>query len=114
MNRDQSLPVPSPLVEGTHAPPVDRSALTPLLQQQVKALVTDLRGRIEHEPAVAGPLQAEHSQAVSAERTGLSFFDWTEDRITNMAVGWVLALVFVRFCEDNDLTQCCMRTTSAS
>ena len=30
---------------------------------------------------------------------------WREDRVTQVAVAWVLGTVFVRFCEDNDLIE---------
>ena len=42
-------------MEGPQALPVDRSALAPLHQAQVKALVADLRARIDAEPDVAEP-----------------------------------------------------------
>jgi hypothetical protein len=73
------------------------------LQRQLGALLSDLRGRVESEPSIGDPLRAEYQQAFDAERTGWTFTEWAEDRLTQVAVGWLLACVFVRFGEDNGL-----------
>lgn len=73
------------------------------LQGQLRLLLEDLRGRVETEPSVGDPVRAEYHQAFDAERTAWTFTEWSEDRLTQVAVGWLLACVFVRFGEDNGL-----------
>jgi hypothetical protein len=82
---------------------IDSPALLAALQRQLGSLLGDLRERVEADPAVGDPLQAEYQRAFDAERTGWTFTEWSEDRLTQVAVGWLLACVFVRFCEDNGL-----------
>ncbi|WTI49550.1 BREX-2 system adenine-specific DNA-methyltransferase PglX [Streptomyces longwoodensis] len=53
--------------------------------------------------AVAGRLRAEYDQAFKLGRTGATWSAWLDERITQVAVAWVLGTVFVRFCEDNRL-----------
>ena len=43
--------------------------------------------------------------AKSADRTAATFETWLGERVTQVAVAWVLATVFVRFCEDNGLIE---------
>nr|WP_316783784.1 BREX-2 system adenine-specific DNA-methyltransferase PglX [Streptomyces sasae] len=51
--------------------------------------------------AVAGTLRAEYDQAFKLGRTGATWGAWLDERVTQVAVAWVLGTVFVRFCEDN-------------
>lgn len=67
------------------------------------ALEADLRERCEDEPGLDAFLQQEHRQAVEGERTALPYAVWRDDRLTQVAVAWILACVFVRFLEDNGL-----------
>ncbi|MFE8936542.1 BREX-2 system adenine-specific DNA-methyltransferase PglX [Streptomyces sp. NPDC007872] len=50
---------------------------------------------------VAGRLLNEHDRAFNLGRTAASWNAWLDERITQVAVAWVLGTVFVRFCEDN-------------
>ncbi|MFF1367005.1 BREX-2 system adenine-specific DNA-methyltransferase PglX [Streptomyces virginiae] len=52
---------------------------------------------------VAGRLRAEYDQAFKLGRTAAPWNAWLDDRVTQVAVAWVLGTVFVRFCEDNRL-----------
>ncbi|MFG2989917.1 BREX-2 system adenine-specific DNA-methyltransferase PglX [Streptomyces sp. NPDC048257] len=52
---------------------------------------------------VAGRLRAEYDQAFKLGRTAATWNEWLKDRVTQVAVAWVLGTVFVRFCEDNRL-----------
>ncbi|HEY6476472.1 MAG TPA: BREX-2 system adenine-specific DNA-methyltransferase PglX, partial [Polyangia bacterium] len=71
------------------------------LQQQVKKLEKDLT-----QTGLADPkLKAEWQDARAAERTASAFEAWLAERVTQVAVGWVLSTVFVRFCEDNGLIE---------
>jgi len=71
------------------------------LQAQVRHLESDLRER--------GPkdakLEQEWRDAREAQRTAAPFESWLNERITQVAVAWVLGTVFVRFCEDNGLIE---------
>jgi hypothetical protein len=78
-------------------------ALTAGLQRQVLALEDDLRARLGADPGREADWRREHQQALAKDRTAASWVTWRDDRITQAAVAWVLATVFVRFCEDNGL-----------
>jgi hypothetical protein len=82
---------------------IDSAALLSTLQRQLGALLADLHARVDTEPSIGDPLRAEYQRAFDAERTGWAFTEWADDRLTQVAVGWLLACVFVRFCEDNHL-----------
>jgi len=82
---------------------IDSGRLLDVLKVQLARLVDDLRARVADEPSVGDPLRAEYQAAFDAQRTGWTFTQWADDRLTQGAVGWVLACVFVRFCEDNGL-----------
>lgn len=81
---------------------VDQKALLADLRKQVVALEDDLRERSDEEP-VAADLKAEYQRAFDAKRTAATFGAWRDARVTQVAVAWILGMVFVRFCEDNDL-----------
>jgi hypothetical protein len=71
------------------------------LRRQVKELHKDLFPVGSSDPK----LRQEWDQARKAERTAAGFETWLEDRVTQVAVAWVLSTVFLRFCEDNDLIE---------
>ena len=77
--------------------------LTAALLKQVLLLEDDLRERVEDDLATRGRWVMEHGQATKRGRTASSWQAWRDDRVTQAAVAWVLATVFVRFCEDNIL-----------
>nr|WP_309235541.1 BREX-2 system adenine-specific DNA-methyltransferase PglX [Streptomyces sp. TRM64462] len=52
---------------------------------------------------VAGRLRGEYDRAFELERTAATWSAWLGERVTQVAVAWVLGTVFVRFCEDNRL-----------
>jgi hypothetical protein len=79
--------------------------LTAQLQHQVRMLEDDLRARVESQPHVLAAWQAEHKEAIARERTAAAWSTWRDDRVTQAAVAWALATVFVRFCEDNRLVR---------
>jgi hypothetical protein len=80
-------------------------ALTADLKGQVKILADDLRTRIEEAPARLADWKRIHQEAVTKDRTAMTWVDWREDRIDQAAVAWVLTTVFIRFCEDNSLVK---------
>ncbi|MFD3775417.1 BREX-2 system adenine-specific DNA-methyltransferase PglX [Streptomyces sp. NPDC058612] len=82
---------------------IDRKALLNDLKQQVKAVETDLGKQVKAVAEVGTRLRAEYDQARKLGRTAATWNSWLDDRVTQVAVAWVLGTVFVRFCEDNEL-----------
>ncbi|WP_067479652.1 BREX-2 system adenine-specific DNA-methyltransferase PglX [Actinomadura hibisca] len=82
---------------------VDHVALLKDLRKQVLVLEDDLRERTESEAEFRDKLQGEYDRALEAKRTAATYGPWRDERVTQAAVAWVLATVFVRFCEDNGL-----------
>ncbi|MGW1116281.1 BREX-2 system adenine-specific DNA-methyltransferase PglX [Streptomyces tanashiensis] len=81
---------------------IDRKALLDDLKQQVKAVETDLGKQVKVVPEGAR-LRDEYDRARKLGRTAATWNTWLDERITQVAVAWVLGSVFVRFCEDNGL-----------
>ncbi|MFZ3494074.1 BREX-2 system adenine-specific DNA-methyltransferase PglX [Streptomyces sp. 5.8] len=73
------------------------------LKRLVVGLEDDLRERTESEGEIRGRLKAEYQQALESRRTAARYDSWRNERVTQSAAAWVLACVFVRFCEDNGL-----------
>ena len=82
---------------------VDRVALLKDLKRQVAVLEGDLRARTESVDEIRVRLEGEYRHAREARRTAATYEAWREERVTQSAAAWVLACVFVRFCEDNGL-----------
>ncbi|MGW0571946.1 BREX-2 system adenine-specific DNA-methyltransferase PglX [Streptomyces tauricus] len=82
---------------------IDRKALLNDLKQQVKAVETDLGRQVKVLEDVGARLRAEYDQARKLGRTAATWTSWLDERVTQVAVAWVLGTVFVRFCEDNRL-----------
>nr|WP_237540259.1 BREX-2 system adenine-specific DNA-methyltransferase PglX [Streptomyces sp. SID4917] len=73
------------------------------LKQQVKAVENDLGHQVKALGDVSARLRAEYDQARKLGRTAATWTSWLDERVTQVAVAWVLGSVFVRFCEDNRL-----------
>ncbi|MGW1688394.1 BREX-2 system adenine-specific DNA-methyltransferase PglX [Streptomyces albidoflavus] len=82
---------------------IDRKSLLSDLQKQVKAAETDLDAQVKAVPEVGARLRGEYEQAKKLGRTAATWNSWLGERITQVAVAWVLGTVFVRFSEDNRL-----------
>jgi hypothetical protein len=82
---------------------IDAGTLLTDLQGELSRLVADLNTRVREDTDVRTHLEAEWRSAFEANRTGRTFEVWADDRLTQVAVAWLLACVFVRFCEDNGL-----------
>ncbi len=82
---------------------IDRQALLSDLRRQVRLLERDLAERAESVPEMAAALEEEYRAARAAERTAATFGVWRAGELTQAAVAWLLACVFVRFIEDNGL-----------
>lgn len=81
---------------------IDRAALLDDLKKQVKAVEADL-GRQVRVVEEGARLGAEYERARELGRTAATWTSWPDERVTQVAVAWVLGTVFVRFCEDNRL-----------
>jgi hypothetical protein len=82
---------------------IDAGKLLSDLQAELGRLVADLNQKVRDDADVRARIEAEWRSAFDANRTGRTFEDWADDRLTQVAVAWLLACVFVRFCEDNRL-----------
>lgn len=82
---------------------IDRVALLNTLKAEVARLEASIDQRIAETPAIAERLRLEHHRAEVAGRTAMSLEEWQGSEVTQAAVAWVLACVFVRFLEDNRL-----------
>ncbi|GAA1011417.1 DNA methylase [Acrocarpospora pleiomorpha] len=82
---------------------IDRKSLLEDLKQQIKAVETDLAKQVKALPEVGTRLRAEYDKARKLGRTAETWTSWLDERVTQVAVAWLLGTVFVRFCEDNRL-----------
>jgi hypothetical protein len=82
---------------------IDPKALLKDLQPLVTKLEDDLRTRISGDSALSSLLQADYDAARKANRTAQTLAAFTDEHVTQIAVAWILATVFVRFVEDNEL-----------
>ncbi|MBK7832471.1 MAG: hypothetical protein IPJ56_09035 [Gemmatimonadetes bacterium] len=73
--------------------------LPKLLQPALKALEKDLLARAKTERVEAGLKRAWEDEQ-KAGQTGFGFDAWRRERVTQLAVAWILSLVFVRTLED--------------
>ncbi|QOV38717.1 BREX-2 system adenine-specific DNA-methyltransferase PglX [Streptomyces ferrugineus] len=82
---------------------IDRKALLDDLKPQVAAAKKDLERQVDERPEVGERYAIEYQQARELGRTAATRKAWLDEQLTQVAVAWVLATVFVRFCEDNEL-----------
>lgn len=82
---------------------IDRRALLRGLKILLRRLEKDLRGRVDATPHLRQGLDEEYRDARQQGRTGEELEAWRAERITQVAVNWLLACAFVRFLEDNGL-----------
>jgi hypothetical protein len=68
-------------------------------QRLLKELEKDLRAQADGDAALA----AQYAAARKSGTTGIAIGAWLSEQVTQAAVAWVLATVFVRFLEDNRL-----------
>jgi hypothetical protein len=82
---------------------IDREVLLKDSKKLVGNLVDDLRQRTDDVAEIRVAVRGQYDDARAAGRTDRSYEEWREDLLAQVAVGWVLGTVFVRFCEDNRL-----------
>ena len=73
------------------------------LKKLLERLEGDLRERADEVLPLGDSLRSAYQLAKQADRTAQPFETWREEYLTQAAVAWVLACVFVRFIEDNSL-----------
>lgn len=73
------------------------------LRDELRKLEVDLRQRCDGHPDLDQPFRDEWTAASTAGRTALTYPAWRDGQLTQVGVAWLLAGVFVRFCEDNHL-----------
>ena len=79
--------------------PVDPTALLKGLKPILKALDADLLNRAK-DPGVDLGLKAAWQREKDANRTGAAFTVWRRRRTPQVAIAWVLSVIFVRTLED--------------
>ncbi|GAA2535807.1 BREX-2 system adenine-specific DNA-methyltransferase PglX [Microbacterium mitrae] len=83
---------------------IDSKSLLSDLKRELSALEEDLTVLAENSGAPWGAeLREEYDRAKDRDRTGLSWIDWRNGEVAQAAVAWIIATVFIRFCEDNRL-----------
>ncbi|WP_435833840.1 BREX-2 system adenine-specific DNA-methyltransferase PglX [Streptomyces bacillaris] len=87
----------------TFAVPAQAPRWATWLEQRIAELPQERAETVRNAEAVAGRLRAEHEEARKLGRTAATWNAWLGERVTQVAVAWVLGTVFVRFCEDNRL-----------
>ncbi|WP_449279176.1 BREX-2 system adenine-specific DNA-methyltransferase PglX [Leucobacter sp. GX0328] len=83
---------------------IDSKALLADLKRELSALEADLTERAEDTSTPWGAeLREDYERAKNHDRTGRSWIDWRNGEVAQAAVAWIIASVFIRFCEDNGL-----------
>jgi hypothetical protein len=83
---------------------IDSAGLLPDLQRLVKDLKADLLDRLREHPEIDADLRVRaYAPVERGGRTAQAYEVWRDDYLEQVAVAWILACVFVRYMEDNDL-----------
>lgn len=86
---------------------VDIKTLLPELRKLVVELAEDLLARSIADSGIDAGLRDAFQKIEEGGRTAQAFETWRDDYLDQVAVAWVLACVFVRFMEDNELIDEC-------
>lgn len=82
---------------------IDAAALTADAARLVVEVEDDLRSVLAADAGRDAQWRRQHEAALKGRRTSSGYAAWRDERITQVAVSWVLTTVFLRFCEDNAL-----------
>lgn len=82
---------------------IDAAALTADASRLVVEVEDDLRSVLAADAGRDAQWREQHEAALKGRRTSSGYAAWRDERITQVAVSWVLTTVFLRFCEDNSL-----------
>ncbi|MEU2674373.1 BREX-2 system adenine-specific DNA-methyltransferase PglX [Streptomyces sp. NPDC007164] len=85
------------------APPDEAPKWETWLSDRLAELPAERADAVRVAEGVAGRLRSEYDEARGLGRTAATWNAWLDERVTQVAVAWVLGTVFVRFCEDNRL-----------
>ncbi|MFJ2587786.1 BREX-2 system adenine-specific DNA-methyltransferase PglX [Streptomyces sp. NPDC087538] len=85
------------------APPDEAPKWEAWLSDRLAELPAERADAVRAAETVAGRLRSEYDEARGLGRTAATWNAWLDERVTQVAVAWVLGTVFVRFCEDNRL-----------
>ena len=85
---------------------IDETRLRDGLKRLLKQTEENIRERLTDEPTLEVALKTRHAAAVEASRAAAAAYPaFRDDAITQAAVHWLLACVFVRFLEYNRLIE---------
>ncbi|NCC41866.1 MAG: hypothetical protein EOM21_21130, partial [Gammaproteobacteria bacterium] len=82
---------------------IEPRTLLIVLRQQLKALEDDIRDHLGEQPERDAELRADWQAARDSGRVAAAYPQWRDEEITQAAVHWVLACVFLRVIEDQSL-----------
>src|ERR1019366_2298989 len=85
--------------------PLDGAAFLAAAQRTAATLRDDLLARADGSPGVAAALRAQWQSEREAKRTGDEWDIWRRRAVVQVAVAWVLSLVFARTLEDRGLVE---------
>src|SRR5216684_1977951 len=83
--------------------PAERTLLLTELRRLLRQLERDLQEQCAL-PEIDARIHAEYEGAKNNQRTAQIFDSWRGEYLTEVGVAWILGCVFVRFLEDNALT----------
>lgn len=82
---------------------INAAVLTEDAKRLVLDVEDDLRAVLAADDLRDRPWRDFHANLSSGHRTAQDYASWRDERLTQVAVSWVLTTVFVRFLEDNHL-----------
>ena len=82
---------------------IDRAMLVKECQRLLRRMEDDVREWTLQDAKLTAQLRKDHAELRNNEQTDSTFESWLDEEVTQAAASWVLACVFVRFMEDNDL-----------
>ena len=82
---------------------INATTLLKDLKAHLPKLEDDIRLRLAETAEEEERLKTQYQEALDGGRTGAAWETWRDEQVTQAAVAWVLAGVFVRFMEDNGL-----------
>ncbi|MCB1053328.1 MAG: BREX-2 system adenine-specific DNA-methyltransferase PglX, partial [Acidobacteria bacterium] len=71
----------------------------------LRLLQDDLRMRVTEKPELLDGFQPRYEAMLRDKRTAAPLESWLEGEFTQIAVHWILACVFIRYCEDQALIE---------
>ena len=82
---------------------IDAKRLLTDLERLRAELEDDLGTRCNENTELDAAFREQYHAAREAGRTGETYALWRDERLTQVAIAWILGCVFIRFLEDNEL-----------